>query len=155
MDTLNRSERRRTWAALCEGASCRLRRQPKVRYITKAAALRAAAWCEYLETHARRCYGLLLDDGLRAAQARSRKIEQGRLLDGFTARDVRQHQWRFLTTDEAIEAALNWLEDGYWLRPNEVGGKGPGTGRRTVRYSINPKITKIGTADGGADDQVD
>lgn len=33
--------------------------------VTKEAALRAAAWCEYLEAHARRCYGLLKDDGLR------------------------------------------------------------------------------------------
>jgi Protein of unknown function (DUF3987)/Bifunctional DNA primase/polymerase, N-terminal len=39
--------------------------------VTKGAALRAAAWCEYLEAHARRCYGLLKDDGLRAAQGRS------------------------------------------------------------------------------------
>jgi len=37
--------------------------------VTKDAALRAAAWCDYLEAHARRCYGLLADDGLRAAQA--------------------------------------------------------------------------------------
>jgi hypothetical protein len=33
--------------------------------ITKDAGLRAAAWCEYLEAHARRCYGLLKDDGLQ------------------------------------------------------------------------------------------
>ena len=37
--------------------------------VTKEAALRAAAWYEYLEAHARRCSGLLKDDGLRAAQA--------------------------------------------------------------------------------------
>ena len=30
--------------------------------VSKEAALRAAAWCEYLEAHARRCYGLLKDD---------------------------------------------------------------------------------------------
>ena len=35
--------------------------------ITAEAALRAGAWCEYLEAHARRCYGLLTDEGLRAA----------------------------------------------------------------------------------------
>lgn len=105
-------------------------------------ALRAAAWCDYLEAHARRCYGLLADDGLRAAQALADKIRQGRLADGFTARDVRRNQWRSLTTDEAVQAALDWLEDEGWLRADEVGGMGPGTGRRTWRYSINPKATK-------------
>jgi len=38
--------------------------------VTAQAALRAAAWCDYLEAHARRCYGLLVDDGLRSAQAK-------------------------------------------------------------------------------------
>lgn len=111
-------------------------------------ALRAAAWCDYLEAHARRCYGLLADDGLRAAQALADKVRQGRLQDGFTARDVRRNQWRGLTTDEAVQAALDWLEDEGWLRAEEVGGAGPGTGRRTWRYSINPKAAKVGKAGG-------
>lgn len=102
-------------------------------------ALRAAAWCDYLESHARRCYGLLTNDGLRAAQALSNKIQKGNLQDGFTKREVRRNQWRNLTTDEAVQAALDWLEDGGWLRSEEVGGTGPGAGRRTYRYSINPR----------------
>ena len=110
--------------------------------VTKEAALRAGAWCEFLEAHARRCYGLLADDGLRAAQALADKIRRGRLADGFTARDVRRNQWRCLTTDEGVQAALDWLEDEGWLRSDEVGGTGPGTGRRTRRYSINPKIVR-------------
>ena len=112
--------------------------------VTAKSALRAAAWCEYLEAHARRCYGLLTDDGLRAAQALADKLRQGKLADGFTARDVRRNQWRSLTTDEAVQAALDWLEDEGWLRAEEVGGTGPGTGRRTYRYVINPKAGKSG-----------
>ena len=54
--------------------------------VTKESALRAAAWCEYLEAHARRCYGLLKDDGLRAAQALAVKLKHGALDDGFTLR---------------------------------------------------------------------
>lgn len=110
--------------------------------VSAAAALRAAAWCDYLEAHARRCYGLLIDDGLRAAQALAAKVRQGRLPEGFTARDVRRNQWRNLTTDEAVQAALDWLEDEDWLRAEEVGGTGPGSGRRTLRYFINPKATR-------------
>ncbi len=116
--------------------------------VSKDAALRAAAWCEYLEAHARRCYGLLKDDGLRAAQALAAKLERGKLDDGFTLRDVRRNQWRGLTADDAIQAALDWLEDEDWLRSEVTGGTGPGSGRRTVRYSINPAVgaKKKGTA---------
>jgi hypothetical protein len=116
--------------------------------VTAESALRAAAWCEYLEAQARRCYGLLIDDGLRAAQALADKVRQGKLQDGFTARDVRRSQWRSLTTDEAVQAALNWLEDEDWLRAEEVGGTGPGTGRRTYRYFINPKAARPGKPGG-------
>ncbi|MCX7902251.1 MAG: YfjI family protein, partial [Burkholderiaceae bacterium] len=108
--------------------------------VRKDSALRAAAWCEFLEAHARRCYGLLIDDGLRAAQALAAKLERGALEDGFTLRDVRRNQWRHLTTDQAIQAALDWLEDEGWLRGDVSGGTGPGSGRRTVRYRINPAI---------------
>ena len=108
--------------------------------VTKGSALRAAAWCEYLEAHARRCYGLLKDDGLRAAQALAAKLEHGSLSDGFTAREVRRNQWRNLTTDESIHAALDWLEDENWLRSEPTGGTGPGSGRRTVRYRIHPTV---------------
>jgi len=117
--------------------------------VSKGAALRAAAWCEFLEAHARRCYGLLKDDGLRAAQALAAKLERGVLKDGFTLRDVRRNQWRNLTADEAIEAALDWLEDEDWLRGEASGGTGPGSGRRTVRYRINPAVKAERKEDAG------
>ena len=119
--------------------------------VTAEAALRAAAWCDYLEAHARRCYGLLTDDGLRAAQALADKVRHGKLIDGFTARDVRRNQWRNITSDEAVQAALDWLEDEGWLRADEVGGAGPGTGRRTWRYFINPKTAKAAKPKGDHD----
>jgi len=110
--------------------------------VTKKAALRAAAWCELLEAHARRCYGLLKDDGLRAAQALAAKLERGALEDGFTLRDVRRYQWRSLTTSQAIQAALDWLTDEDWLRGEATGGTGPGSGRRTVQYRIHPAVKR-------------
>jgi Protein of unknown function (DUF3987) len=77
--------------------------------VAKEAALHAAAWCEYLEAQARRCYGLLKDDGFRAAQALAAELDRGALEDGFMLREVRRNQWRSLTTDEAIQAGLDWL----------------------------------------------
>src|SRR4029079_11092211 len=84
------------------------------------AAVRAAAWCEFLEAHARRCYGLLADEGLRAAQALASRIERGALADGFTARDVRRKGWRYLSSDGAVNAALEWLDDEGWLRSASI-----------------------------------
>jgi putative DNA primase/helicase len=116
--------------------------------VGRDAALRAAAWCELLQAHARRCYGLLKDDGLRAAQALAAKLRRGALENGFTVRDVRRNQWRDLTTDEAIQAALDWLEDEDWLRGESTGGTGSGGGRRTVRYLVNPAVRQSGKGDG-------
>ena len=59
--------------------------------------------------YAQCCYGLRVDDGLREAQALADKVKQEKLTDGFTARDVRRNQWRYLTSDGAVQAALDWL----------------------------------------------
>jgi 5S rRNA maturation endonuclease (ribonuclease M5) len=107
--------------------------------VTKKAALYAAAWCEFLEAHARRCYGLLIDDGLRSAQELADKIKQNKLTNSFTARDVRRFQWRYLTDDRMVGAAIDWLEDAGWLKSEVSGGTGPGGGRRTIKYMINPQ----------------
>ena len=108
--------------------------------ITKEAVLRAAAWCEFLEKHARRSYGLLIDDGLRAAQALADKVKAKKLPNGFTARDVRRNQWRYLTSDDLVLLAVDWLADEHWLRGEDVGGTGKGPGRKTTRYWINPGV---------------
>jgi hypothetical protein len=84
---------------------------------------------------------LLLDDGLRSAQALAAKVKARKVSDNFTARDVRRNQWRYLTTDESVQGALDWLVDEGWLRTKEVGGAGSGSGRRTIHYIINPKFT--------------
>ncbi|WP_428419295.1 YfjI family protein [Parachlamydia sp.] len=111
--------------------------------VKAASATKAAAWCEYLESHARRCYGLLADEGLRAAQSLTSKIAEGKLSSNFTARDVRRNQWRNLTTDDAVKAAIDWLEDEGWLQSYKVGGTGPGSGQPTTRYTINPKVLAL------------
>ena len=107
-----------------------------------AAATRASAWCRYLETHARRCYGLIADEGFRAAQALAKRIKDCKLPknfnpEDFTERDVRRNQWRYLTKDIAVKAALDWLEDEGWIRTKKAA---PKEGRPTQRYEVNPAI---------------
>lgn len=110
--------------------------------VTKAATLMAANWCRYLETHARRCYGLIADEGLRAARELAKHLkgdDPSKTFDpeNFTVRDIRQRQWRHLTNDDAISAALGWLEDEGWVRPKP---EAPKRGRPTTRYELNPRI---------------
>ncbi|HRP44787.1 MAG TPA: DUF3987 domain-containing protein, partial [Ginsengibacter sp.] len=107
--------------------------------VSREAAVRAAAWCEYLESHARRCYGLLADRGLCAAQNLSQKILQGELEDGFTARDVQRRQWSRLDDKDVVQEALEWLVDHNWLR-KRIGISGKQGGRPTDTYHINPKV---------------
>jgi ABC-type nitrate/sulfonate/bicarbonate transport system substrate-binding protein len=52
------------------------------------ATRRAAAWCDYLEAHARRIYGILAPKELQAAQVLAAKVRARKLEDGFTVRDV-------------------------------------------------------------------
>jgi hypothetical protein len=115
------------------------------RPVTAAAATRAVRWCDYLEAHARRCYGLLLDGGAAAAKALSEKIGAGKLPDGFTVRTIDRAKWSGLTDKKTIEDALAWLEDGGWIRaietPVKKGGRPPAT-----RYTIHPNLPRA-TAD--------
>ncbi len=111
--------------------------------IGESAVLHAREWCSLLYHHARRCYGLIADDGLRAAQSLAGKLEQRKLNDGFTLRDVRRNQWSSLKTSESVRAALEWLEDENWIRSSLSGGETFASGRQTLRYEINPWIGEI------------
>ncbi|MCH7501014.1 MAG: DUF3987 domain-containing protein, partial [Nitrospinae bacterium] len=73
--------------------------------ISVGAAEKAAAWCDYLESHARRAYGLVLDIDQQAAAQLANKIIAGRLVDGFTARYVYRKGWHLLNSTELAQSA--------------------------------------------------
>lgn len=107
--------------------------------ISKDAALYAERWCVYLESHARRCYALLDDDGARAAQLLATKIKDKKLSDGFKANDIKRKNWRHLNTPNLISLALNHLECNGWIKSQEIPTTVKG-GRPTISYFINPRI---------------
>jgi hypothetical protein len=109
--------------------------------VTAEAAQRAVNWCDYLEAHARRCYGLLLDGGATAAKMLSEKIMAGKLPDGFTFRIIDRAKWSGLTDKKAIEDGLGWLEDSGWIRAIEEPA-GKRSGRPTTRYTIHPDLPR-------------
>ena len=102
---------------------------------------RAAAWCKYLEGHARRVYELLEVAKVSTAKILASRIAKGKLKDEFTVRDVVRKQWGGLTTNIQVEAALAVLEEAHWVLALDDIDKL--VGRPTTRYFINPKTQKV------------
>lgn len=98
--------------------------------------MRALAWAQYLETHARRMYGSVLGADTFPARCLARRITAGDLEDGFTLRSVYRNGWSGLASREEAASAVEMLEALDWLRAVEedTGGR-----PRTV-YRINPRL---------------
>src|SRR5262249_49077553 len=71
-------------------------------------AQQAAAWCDYLESHARRVYSCIVTRQLRAARELADKIKRRKLASEgiFSCRDVYQKGWSSLDTPEAVKQAV-------------------------------------------------
>ncbi len=101
-------------------------------------ATRAAAWCHYLEGHARRVYALVEVAKVTAAQTLSRRLQDRKLpVDGFTVREVVRKGWTGLKTNLQVEAALSVLEDHHWVSSSDIA---EGVGRPTTKFYVNPRI---------------
>ena len=108
--------------------------------VSKMATIQAAAWCDYLETHARRLYGLALDSGQMAAAALSKKIEGGKLDAPFKVRTIQRKGWGQLTDSAVINDAVSILEDSGWIRQVPIAKKAVGGRPADPEYVINPKL---------------
>jgi putative DNA primase/helicase len=110
-------------------------------FVSLEHAKMAAAWCDYLESHALRVYSCVVTPQLRAAQELADKIEKRRIgANGFfSCRDVYLKGWSGLDSPEAARLAVEVLEQGGWIR--ELSSQsGPLGGRPSDRYAINPRI---------------
>ena len=100
-------------------------------------AMKAAGWCDYLESHARRIYALAGDVRQKSAVELAKKLKSRKLEDGFTLRDVYRNGWHLLGDKESVKAACDEMVDLGWLREVSV----PIEGRQPKNtYIINPKI---------------
>jgi hypothetical protein len=103
--------------------------------VSEAALLRALATAEYLETHARRVYASGSEAEAASARSILAHIRKGDLTDGFSARDVHQHDWARLNRRDHVRAGLDLLVDLHWLSPEDV----QTGGRPKVIYHVNPR----------------
>jgi len=104
-------------------------------------ARQAAAWCDYLESHARRVYSCVVTPRLRAAQELAQKIKQRKVgADGyFSCRDVYLKGWSGLNNASVVKQAAEVLQDAEWVRDLSV-EPGPIGGRPSNRYAVNPRV---------------
>lgn len=106
--------------------------------ITLSSAERAAAWCDYLESHARRVYGMIETLPIKAAQALLERIKKGELGQRFSLRDVYRRQWAMLTEREMVQAACDTLVASHWLKEETV--IMPVNQRSRLEYVVTPKL---------------
>jgi putative DNA primase/helicase len=106
-------------------------------------ARQAAAWCDYLESHARRVYSSVVSPQMRAAADLAERIKRGEVGrdGGFALRDIYRACWRDLDTPESARAAVAVLEDLEWVRevPGERTSERTGGRPRAARFIVNPK----------------
>jgi hypothetical protein len=106
--------------------------------ISEKALLRALAFAEYLETHARRAYGAGATSETAAAKLILARIRKGDLSDEFSARDIRRKEWSGLTDNDLIKAALELLADFDYVASKTT----ETAGRSRTAYAINPRALR-------------
>jgi uncharacterized protein DUF3987 len=100
------------------------------------ATSRAIAWCKYLESHARKIYGVA-DDPLAGAKILAKRLH--RLPSTFKAKQVSDREWTCLKTTGQLKTALSELVSRNYLREvvTQTGG------RPSIDYHINPDAAAL------------
>jgi putative DNA primase/helicase len=113
----------------------------KINFVCLDHTRQAAAYCDYLESHARRIYSCVTTPQMRTAQELAGKIKARKVgADGFfTTREVYLKGWSGLDTPESVKLAVEVLKDAGWIR-EASSEPGPSGGRPPIRYAVNPKL---------------
>jgi len=107
--------------------------------VSLASARLSAAWCDYLEQHARRIYQAAFDGDPEPAQRLAERIKTS-LPNPFSVWQVVKKGWATLDTTEDVERAVALLEEHDWVRRVEVPPDPTKGGRPKVEVYINPLI---------------
>jgi putative DNA primase/helicase len=105
----------------------------------------AAAYCDYLESHARRVYSCIVTPQIRAARELADRIKRKQVLnkdggfDSFAAWNVYLKGWSGLDSPEAVRGAAEVLQDAHWLKEISTEA-GPRGGRPSNRWAVNPGV---------------
>ncbi len=108
--------------------------------VGKSSALRAAAWCGYLESHARRVYSPMIDTPLQAAADLLARIQAGDVEHGMKTREIWRKGWRGMATTEELREIVGILEDHGWVRRVTV--RPEGGGRPSEHLHLHPELRR-------------
>jgi len=111
--------------------------------ISEESVSKAMYWVEFLEQHARRVYGQIIQADVHAAHALSKKIEQGKLLNGSTVRDIYRNEWAGLNSPELVRSGIAILSECGWLRFADSAAIGPGPKSEVIE--LHPDFIKADT----------
>jgi putative DNA primase/helicase len=103
-------------------------------------AKQAAAWCEFLEMHAKKVYAGVLNRDLQAAHALAAKIAEGAITDGQAPRDIIRAQWSLLRESEDVYGGLRRLETVGWIRLVDKPAASAKGGRPTTLIRLHPEL---------------
>jgi hypothetical protein len=106
--------------------------------VESTSAMRAAVWCEYLESHAMRLYHPALMAPVMAAASLLEHIEAGDVTHGVRTRDIWRKGWQSLATANDLREAVEVLEEHGWVRRKTV--KPAGGGRPSEQLHIHPAL---------------
>lgn len=100
-------------------------------------AMRSAAWCGYLKSHAEKLYslrGTVFD----TARLILKRIEKGDIKERFASRDVYRQGWSGLTRSEDVNAALSVLVDYGYIAPAVI----ETPGRTATQFVVHPSLIR-------------
>lgn len=101
--------------------------------------LKALAWAEYLESHARRAYASVTQAEAEGARALLSHIRRGEVPDPFGRRDVYLKHWAYLSNPEDTHQAVRLLCDLDYLREERI----ETSGRPKSLCWVNPKVARV------------
>ena len=110
------------------------------RRVSEQATRCAAAWCDFLEQHARKVYGSELNPDREAAHRLATRIRTGAIQDGMSIREIYRKGWSGLGLVDEVDAGLKVLADCGWTNVESV--VNPDGGRPSDVLRINKGVLR-------------
>lgn len=104
--------------------------------VNAEALQKALQWAKYLESHARRIYGITSTIEFDGARLLLKRIKNKEVKSGFTVRTIYRKQWSGLTESNTVLKACQVLEECHIIQAKHTETKG----RSALTYEINPKV---------------
>jgi hypothetical protein len=111
---------------------------PEGRAVSRRSLLKALAWLDYLDPHARRVYHAAHSPETQAAELLIARIRGGKLPAQFKSWEIVRNGWHGLTDKEGVKRACRLLFEHRWFIEIDVGDTGKMGRPNDPVYAVNP-----------------